>query len=293
MAMVVLLGIPSGPARGQDDAGFDIDGPADRSGARADPEETGSAERRAPGGSLVSAFFVSYQTDPVSGEESVELLGSMIIWLLLFLSVLSIGLMGNLAMANRRRTIVPQGVLEEVTRLIRGGKFREVLDLTSVDRSFYSQVLHAGLSEASHGFSAVLRALEQSSEEMTTGRLRRVEYLNVLGQVSPMIGLFGTVYGMILAFQAIVLTGGNADPILLAGGISTALVTTFWGLIVAIPALAAYAIIRNRIDEFTTEATLHAEEMLNQFRPRPSARQNKLAAEERPERPTPRPAPQA
>jgi biopolymer transport protein ExbB len=93
-----------------------------------------------------------------------------------------------------------------------------------------------------------------------------------------MIGLFGTVYGMILAFHAIVMTGGNADPILLAGGISTALTTTFWGLIVAIPALAGYAIVRNRIDEFTADATLRAEELLNEFRPRSGSASRAAAA---------------
>ena len=101
-----------------------------------------------------------------------------------------------------------------------------------------------------------------------------------------MIGLFGTVYGMILAFQAIVVTGGDADPIMLAGGISTALTTTFWGLVVAIPALAGYAIIRNRIDQFTTEATSRAEELLSHFRPRPG----RAAARSADARPAPKPA---
>ncbi len=116
--------------------------------------------------------------------------------------------------------------------------------------------------------SAVIRSLEETADELTTARLRRLEYLNVLGQVSPMIGLFGTVYGMILAFQAIVTAGGNADPVLLAGGIGTALTTTFWGLVVAIPALTGYGIIRNKVDELTTEATLTVEELLNEFRPK-------------------------
>ena len=128
--------------------------------------------------------------------------------------------------------------------------------------------MNAALHEANHGFSAVIRSLEQTADELTTNRLRRIEYLNILGQVSPMIGLFGTVYGMILAFQAIVATGGDPDPVQLAGGIGTALTTTFWGLVVAIPALAGYALIRNKIDEMTTEATLAAEEIINQFRGR-------------------------
>jgi biopolymer transport protein ExbB len=219
--------------------------------------------------SFAEAFFISRTTSP-TGEKSIELLGSLIIWFLLILSMASIALIGHLALTNQRKTVLPVGVVAETKRLIGEGKFREAIELLSRDVSFFSTVLHAGLSEASHGFSAMIRRLEQTADEQTTKRLRRIEFLNVLGQVSPMIGLFGTVYGMILAFQAIVASGGNADPILLAGGIGTALTTTFWGLLVAIPALAGYAIIRNRIDELTTEATLLAEEFVNQFRSRPA-----------------------
>ena len=234
-------------------------------------EASAQTERAASSGdSLASAFFISRRTD-AAGEKSVELLGSAIIWLLLALSAVSIGLIGMMAATNQRKSIVPEGVVQEVRLLLRSKQFREALELTRTDESYFSKVVHAGLREANHGFSAVIRALEQTSDELTTNRLRRIEYLNVLGQVSPMIGLFGTVYGMILAFQAIVASGGDADPIQLAGGIGTALTTTFWGLVVAIPALAGYAIIRNKIDELTTEGTLTAEELLNQFRPRAKA----------------------
>jgi biopolymer transport protein ExbB len=91
--------------------------------------------------------------------------------------------------------------------------------------------------------------------------------LNVLGQVSPMIGLFGTVYGMIVAFQTIAGTGGNADPVMLASGIGTALVTTFWGLLIAIPALSAYAAIRNTVDAATLECVRRVERAIARFRP--------------------------
>ncbi|MHC4106570.1 MAG: MotA/TolQ/ExbB proton channel family protein [Planctomycetota bacterium] len=234
-------------------------------------EDEQRAGQAAPPRSFSEAFFIARKTDP-SGEKSVEMIGSLIIWFLLLLSVLSLGLIGHMALANQRRSIVPKGVVEEVRRLIAAGKYREALELSGRDESFFSQVLRAGLSEASHGFAAVIRRLELTADELTTVRLRRIEYLNVLGQVSPMIGLFGTVYGMILAFSAIVASGGNADPILLAGGIGTALTTTFWGLLVAIPALAGYAIIRNKIDELTTEATMTAEELVNQFRPKAAGR---------------------
>lgn len=224
------------------------------------------------GSSFGSEFFVSHKTD-VNGERSIEILGSLVIWFLLLLSALSVGLIGYMAMTNQRKGIIPEGVVNTVEEAMKAGRFRDALEITRREQSFFSQVLHGALREASHGFSAVIRGLEQKSDEMTTIRLRRIEYLNVLGQVSPMIGLFGTVYGMILAFHAIKASGGSPDPVLLAGGIGTALTTTFWGLVVAIPALAGYAIVRNRIDELTTEATLTAEELLNQFRPKQSGGQ--------------------
>lgn len=220
--------------------------------------------------SFADQFFIARKTDP-GREKRIELLGSFIIWFLLALSILSIGLIVNLAMTNQRKTIVPPGIVDESRRLLSSGDYRGALEFTGRDPSDFSRILHAALKDAGHGFATVLRSLEQTADEVATVRLRRIEYLNVLGQVSPMIGLFGTVYGMILAFQAIVIAGGNADPVLLAGGISTALTTTFWGLVVAIPALAGYGIIRNKIDELSTEATITAEELLKQFRPKPPA----------------------
>ncbi len=84
--------------------------------------------------------------------------------------------------------------------------------------------------------------------------LRRIEYLNVIGNVSPMIGLFGTVVGMIQAFARIYsAAGGMPEADKLAGDIAVALVTTFWGLLIAIPALSAFALFRNRIDTYAAE----------------------------------------
>lgn len=233
------------------------------------------------GESFLSAFFMSRVTG-ADGQKSIDYFGSALLWILLLLSVFSVGLIGMTALTNQRKAYVPAGVIDKVRKLMMVGKHREALDLTRMDESFFSKVLNAALRESAHGFSAVVRALEQTSDELATIRLRRVEYLNILAQVSPMIGLFGTVWGMILAFRAIVLAGGNADPVMLAGGIGTALTTTFWGLLIAIPALASYAIIRNRIDELTTEATRLAEELLNEFRPKTEKSPKPDAKDQRP-----------
>ena len=111
----------------------------------------------------------------------------------------------------------------------------------------------------------MVMAMEDAADEETAKRLRKVDFLNLVGQLAPMAGLFGTVYGMILAFQSIVSAGGNADPVLLAGGIGTALVTTFWGLVVAIPALMGYAVISNRILNASEEVIAEVTKLIRPF----------------------------
>jgi len=219
--------------------------------------------------SFAEAFFISRRSDG-----SIELLGSAVTWLLLLLSIGGIGLMVHLSLANRRSTVLPDALVKNIRNKIKTKQFQASIDLATRDNSYLGKILVAALLEAKYGYNAMLRALEQTADELATARMRRIELLNVLGQVSPMIGLFGTVYGMILAFGAIVAAGGSADPVALAGGIGTALTTTFWGLIVAIPALSGYAIIRNRIDELTVEATIAAEDILNNFRPHPRPRKS-------------------
>jgi biopolymer transport protein ExbB len=221
--------------------------------------------------SFGEVFFVSKSSDG-----SIELIGSSVTWLLLLLSMFSIGLMVHLALANRRPTILPSSLSEGLRKQIKKKHFQNAISLAERDDSYLGKILVAAFKEAKFGFPAMMRALEQTADELATSRLRRIELLNVFGQVSPMIGLFGTVYGMILAFGAIVASGGSADPVALAGGIGTALTTTFWGLVVAIPALSGYAILRNKIDALTVEATIDAEDILNNFRPRPRSKQEQV-----------------
>ena len=218
--------------------------------------------------SIFEAFFI--QRHPVTHE--IELLGSLIVWFLLLLSAMCIGLLGMIALQNRREDILPAGTRDTMAKLIEQKKYKDAIDEAAADDSYFARVLHAALTEASHGFGAMVRAGEQASEEHLLARLRRIEPLNIVGNVAPMIGLFGTVYGMILAFREIVAAGGTPDPVSLAAGIGTALTTTFWGLVVAIPALAGHAFLRTRIDGLTVEASRAAEELINQFRPTPASK---------------------
>ena len=220
--------------------------------------------------SFLEAFFLSRVTH-ANGEKSIDFIGTSLLWILLTLSMVNLGLIGYLTLMNQRKSIAPEGVVAEVKKLLAAGDYRQALELTRRDDSYFSTIMHSGLNEASHGFTAVMRTLEQKADLLITQRMRPIEILYMLGQVSPMMGLLGTVYGIIFAFKVFVSMGGHASPALLAGGIGTALVATFWGLVIAIPALAGYSLLRNKVDQLTMEATVTAEELLSQFKPKASA----------------------
>ena len=148
-------------------------------------------------------------------------------------------------------------------------RFKDVIEYTSGEPSALSYVIHQALAEAGHGYAAMERAMEEASEERTTTLLRKIELLNVVGNVAPMLGLLGTVYSMIKVFSGIVQAGGMPQPEQLAEGVGIALVTTFWGLIVAIPALAVYAFMRNRIDGLSSEVVMVSQGSISTFRPAP------------------------
>lgn len=208
------------------------------------------------GASFFQAFFWSS-----------DLLGLAIIWLLIIASFISLGLTLVFVMRYRRENLLPDETQAGIERLLAAKQYREAIALANNDPSYLGRVTASALNEASNGYAAMERALEESGDAEATRILRPIEILNVMGNIAPMMGLFGTVYGMIVAFQKLVDAGGGADPVELAAGISTALVTTFWGLVVAIPALASYAVVRNKIDAITAEGIVQAEQLIKPFRP--------------------------
>jgi biopolymer transport protein ExbB len=202
--------------------------------------------------------------------------GGMIGYTLWLLSIVTVGIIVQYFIAIRRETIVPDLLVARLRQLLDAENYREVIEVTTQDTSFLSRIVHAALREAANGFGAMERALEEAAEQYATGMLRKIEWLNLVGNISPMLGLLGTVWGMIGAFMQILHAGGGTPtPGLLAGSIGKALVTTLLGLAIAIPALAVYSVMRNRIDALTSEAMLASQSLLSAFRKpiKPQARQ--------------------
>ncbi len=181
-------------------------------------------------------------------------------------SLISIALIIDAAIHLRESKISPVDTAEHIRSLINARQLRELTDFTATDPSFIGKTLDAGLRRASLGYPAMREALENAAAENSANLFRRIEMLNIIGNIGPLVGLLGTVLGMIMAFNALHHTGGHAKVTDLSAGISAALWHTFGGLAVAIPSLVAFGFFRTRLDKMVTRASILAEELLESLR---------------------------
>lgn len=204
--------------------------------------------------------------------------GGTIGYLIIALSILMVALLVQHLLTVRRGALMPRGLAEEVHGLLSQGKIAEAVEACRQQPSVLARMLSAGLADVRIGYAAVEKAMEDAATEQAARLLRRVEYLSTIGTIAPMIGLLGTVWGMILAFLEFE-TKANPQVSELAPGIYRALVTTLFGLMVAVPALAAYSIFRNRIDERIAETALLAEHVFADYKQSMAKRRLKNAAD--------------
>ena len=188
--------------------------------------------------------------------------GGAIGYVILALSVAMVALIVEHLLSIRRGSLMPGGLAEHLHQLISTGQLQHAEQLCRQRPSFLGFVVGAGLQEVGAGYLAVEKSMEDAAAEQSARLFRKIEYLSVIGTLAPMLGLMGTVWGMILAFSEFA-ERANPQVAEFAPAISTALVTTLMGLCVAIPALAAFALFRNRIDEFVAEASLTAEHVIS------------------------------
>ncbi len=192
--------------------------------------------------------------------------GGYVGYLIILLSIVSLGLIIDYSILIRRSKILPPKDAAVLKELIAKKDYESIVKLDDKKSSFLIRVAAAGMQETHLGYQSMIKAMEDASEALSAGISRKIEHLNVIGNISPMLGLLGTVIGMLRCFNELAHVAGAIEPKQLAGGIFEALVTTCMGLIVAIPALYCYAIFRNRVDEFTGEAALVAEQLVSSFK---------------------------
>lgn len=215
--------------------------------------QDGTQEEAAPQG-LISIIF------------SGGIVGAIMIVILLALSLTAAYLIFDHLMTIRRKDLMPEGLGDRVRQSLMTGDLKGAKEACGAQPSLLSFVLLHGISEMEFGWNAVEKSLEDALAEQSARLFRKIEYLSVIGNIAPMVGLLGTVIGMIFAFQQVAVTQGLASAPQLAQGIYQALVTTVGGLIVAIPSIGAFAIFRNRVDQLVAEAAYMAQHVFAPLR---------------------------
>jgi biopolymer transport protein ExbB len=168
--------------------------------------------------------------------------------------------------------MVPSGLVADFDKLLEAKQYQQAYDLAKTDESFLGRVLAAGMAKISQGYDAAVASMQDIGEEENMRVEHRLSYLALIGSVAPMIGLLGTVSGMIESFRVIAnTTTGAPDPQSLAEGVATALFTTLVGLLLAVPAIAAYNILRNKVARNVFEIGVVSDELMSRFKKQPAA----------------------
>jgi biopolymer transport protein ExbB len=188
---------------------------------------------------------------------------------ILGMSFYLVALVIQMSLEYRKSVAVPERLVRALTDLLAQKRYTDAFNRLATEHSssFLGRVLSAGVRKLPSGFPAAQRAMELVTEDVTMEMEHRTTYLATVGTLGPMIGLVGTVYGMIVSFQAMATGGASPDAAKLAAGIGTALFATLEGIAVSIPAIAFYSFFRNRIARLSLEVEMAAEPLLEQFAP--------------------------
>jgi len=227
----------------------------------APPADAGPPGPAAPGPANAGATSAKTDSDTQAPSGLGEILsaGGLIGIVILLLSVAAVALVIEHAVTIRESVLMPPGLADEVRAALSEGNLARAMRRCHEQPSVLAFVLQAGLAEADDGYPAVEKASEDAMADQSARLFRKIEYLSVIGNIAPMLGLLGTVIGMIVAFREVADTQGAARAADLAEGIYLALVTTVEGLIVAIPSLAVFAVFRSRVDQLVAETSYAAQ----------------------------------
>ena len=192
-------------------------------------------------------------------------LGAMYAIIFLVMSIVMGALVVRAVLAVQKNNFVPDDLIQGVDASLGEKNAQAAVELVRGDESFLGQVVAAGLGKLQSGKDSALEAMQIVGESETMKTEHLLSYLALIGNIAPMVGLLGTVQGMVTSFAKIASSTATIKPSELAGGIEQALYTTLFGLFLAIPAIVIYNILRNRVQRFILSAGTQSEEMLDKF----------------------------
>lgn len=217
-------------------------------GQEAAPEE---AVQTASKGNVLEQFWVG--------------LGPMYFIIFLIMSVILVALVVRAILAVQAANFVPADLVQGVETSLAENNPQAAAELVKADESFLGNLLNAGLGQLTKGKEAVLDAMQVAGDAETMKIEHLIGYIALIGNIAPMVGLLGTVQGMVTSFGTIASSSQTPKPSALAGGIEQALYTTLVGLWLAIPAIVIYNILRNFVQKQIMQAGAKSEELIEKF----------------------------
>lgn len=183
----------------------------------------------------------------------------------LLLSFYFVSLLVMCLLQIRRAVVLPDDLREEFEAHLDAKEYQQAYELVKEDDSYFGRVMAAGMARIQSGYSVAIDAMRETEGEQAMLLEHKVSYVSLVGAIAPMLGLLGTVSGMVGSFQVIAQSATAPKPAELAGGISQALVTTLIGLMIAIPATAAFSMLKNWLQVINTEIDSESLRLMSRF----------------------------
>ncbi|AEK56971.1 MULTISPECIES: MotA/TolQ/ExbB proton channel family protein [Acidithiobacillus] len=189
-------------------------------------------------------------------------LGGFVLPILLLAAVIALAIAGNRLWVLRRARIAPRGLVERVGELVEAGKVQQAVKILYENDTPLARILLTALQQAGQPRDVIKEMVEEAGRQEVAHLDRYLNFLGSIAGVAPLLGLLGTVIGIMHAFAAIGMVG-MGDPKALAGGIAEALITTAGGLSVAIPSLLFYRYFRGRVETLVLATEKEALKLIN------------------------------
>lgn len=177
-------------------------------------------------------------------------------------SVVSLTVIFSVAFELRESRVLPRSTTNVLRDLVRAQRFDDLRDACISEDTFVSRIVLAALDQKGRSRDSIREAAEIAAAEESARCFRRLEVLNVIGNLGPLVGLAGTVWGMVIAFTSLGKAGGDATATSLSEGIAKALFHTLLGLLLAIPCLLMYGLYRPVVDRICMKGLSLASELV-------------------------------
>jgi biopolymer transport protein ExbB len=178
--------------------------------------------------------------------------GGPFMWPIIVCSIAAVGILLERLWTLQRKRVLPEELIKKVSQLAEAGQVNPKVIEALEKNSPLGRVMAAALANRDRGRDIMMERVEDTGRHVVHELERFLNSLGTIASISPLLGLLGTVAGIINAFNAVML-GGMGDPRMLAGGISEALITTAGGLAVAIPSFIAYRYLRGKVERIVID----------------------------------------